>query len=123
MKAGIMNSTLPTPGHSSYKDSLLKSLKEPLEAANYLLAAAEDSPEAFKKALANINLAHSLWVEIASGGLPQGECEAVYIDPVTLAFIGLRGTEQVWLYQDNGVEVWPVPTHWHPLIEERLETK
>jgi probable addiction module antidote protein len=39
---------------SSYRDSLLAALADPMEASAYLNAAIEDSPEAFLKALKNV---------------------------------------------------------------------
>ena len=39
---------------SSYRQSLLTSLRDPVEASAYLNAALEDSPEAFLKALKNV---------------------------------------------------------------------
>lgn len=41
--------------HSSYNEAAKKVLRNPVESANYLLAAAEDSEEAFVKALSRIN--------------------------------------------------------------------
>jgi probable addiction module antidote protein len=39
---------------SSYRQSLLTALRDPVEASAYLNAALEDSPEAFLKALKNV---------------------------------------------------------------------
>jgi probable addiction module antidote protein len=39
---------------SSYRDALLESLSDPIEAAHYLNAAIGDSPEMFRKALRNV---------------------------------------------------------------------
>ena len=44
----------------SYRESLLASLADPGEAAAYLNAALEDSPQAFLKALKNVAQAHQM---------------------------------------------------------------
>lgn len=41
--------------HSSYNEAAKKVLRNPVDAANYLLAAAENSEESFVKALSRIN--------------------------------------------------------------------
>src|SRR5271166_5180385 len=45
---------------SSYRQSLLTSLLDPVEASAYLNAALEDSPEAFLKALKNVAQARTM---------------------------------------------------------------
>jgi probable addiction module antidote protein len=45
---------------SSYRQSLLTSLLDPIEASAYLNAALEDSPEAFLKALKNVAQARTM---------------------------------------------------------------
>jgi probable addiction module antidote protein len=45
---------------SSYRQSLLTALLDPLEASAYLNAALEDSPEAFLKALKNVAQARQM---------------------------------------------------------------
>ena len=45
---------------SSYRQSLLTSLRDPVEASAYLNAALEDSPEAFLKALKNVAQARTM---------------------------------------------------------------
>lgn len=45
---------------SSYRDSLLESLADPVEAKNYLRAVLEDYPEGFLKALRNVAQANQM---------------------------------------------------------------
>ncbi len=45
---------------SSYRDSLLAALADPVEASAYLNAAIEDSPESFLKALKNVAQARQM---------------------------------------------------------------
>ena len=49
-----------TPKTSSYRESLLSALLDPVEASAYLNASLEDSPEAFLKALKNVAQARSM---------------------------------------------------------------
>src|SRR5665213_955391 len=48
------------PRTSSYRESLLQSLEDPIEAVAYLNAGLEDSLEAFLKALKNVAQAHRM---------------------------------------------------------------
>jgi probable addiction module antidote protein len=45
---------------SSYREALLGSLSDPIEAASYLNAAISDSPEMFRKALRNVAQARQM---------------------------------------------------------------
>jgi len=57
---------------SSYRDSLLEALADPVEASAYLDAAMEDSQEAFLKALKNVAQAHTM-TKVAKGAGVQRE--------------------------------------------------
>ena len=57
---------------SSYRDSLLEALADPVEASAYLNAAMEDSQEAFLKALKNVAQAHTM-TKVAKGAGVQRE--------------------------------------------------
>lgn len=60
---------------SSYRESLLEDLRDPLEAANYLNAAIEDSPDTLLIALRNVAEAHSMSKVAKGAGVAR---EAVY---------------------------------------------
>jgi probable addiction module antidote protein len=57
---------------SSYRESLLDALADPVEASAYLDAAMEDSQEAFLKALKNVAQAHTM-TKVAKGAGVQRE--------------------------------------------------
>lgn len=88
-----------------YRDALLEALSDPLEAAEYLSVAREDSPEMFRKACLNVIQARrrvsqvarqvgvsreSLYRSFSAEGNPsQGTVDAV-LDALQLEYIGIR---------------------------------
>ncbi len=56
---------------SSYRESLLRSLEDPIEAIAYLNAGLEDSTEAFLKALKNVAQAHQMSRVAKGAGLQR----------------------------------------------------
>jgi probable addiction module antidote protein len=84
---------------SSYRESLMEALKDPAEAAAYLNAGLEDSPQAFLKAARNVAQAHEMSKVAKGSGIQR---ESLYralsengnptLDTLTavLAALGLR---------------------------------
>ena len=60
-----------TPKTSSYRESLLSALLDPVEASAYLNASLEDSPEAFLKALKNVAQARSMTSVAREAGIQR----------------------------------------------------
>ena len=60
-----------TPRTSSYREALLTSLLDPVEASAYLNASLEDSPEAFLKALKNVAQARSMTSVAREAGIQR----------------------------------------------------
>jgi probable addiction module antidote protein len=56
---------------SSYRDSLLEALSDPTEAAHYLNAAKDESPEMFLKALRNVAQAKQVAVVARKAGVTR----------------------------------------------------
>ncbi|HZL28804.1 MAG TPA: addiction module antidote protein [Acidobacteriaceae bacterium] len=87
------------PKTSSYRESLLKSLEDPIEAVAYLNAGLEDSIESFLKALKNVAQAHQMKRVAEAAGVQreslyrslseQGNPTLVTLDAVLKA-VGLK---------------------------------
>jgi probable addiction module antidote protein len=56
---------------SSYHDALLEDLRDPAEAAAYLNAGLDDSPEAFLKAMKNVAQAHQMATVAKNAGVQR----------------------------------------------------
>lgn len=91
---------------SSYSETLMEALTDPVEAAEYLNAALEDSPESFLKALRNVAQARQMTKVAEDAGIqretlyrsfaPQGNPTFTTLSSVLHA-VGLRlfiGTEE-----------------------------
>jgi probable addiction module antidote protein len=65
---------------SSYRQSLLTALLDPIEASAYLNAALEDSPEAFLKALKNVAQARPMTQVAREAGIQRATLYRAFSD-------------------------------------------